>query len=125
MIKNVLIVDDSIIARSFIRRILEINGIDPSNTMEANNGVEALEILKRQKVDLIFTDLNMPEMDGEQLLKRIKSSPKLNHIPVVVITSSGNVAWEKKLLTQHARAVFTKPLSIPEVSKFLNEQNNG
>lgn len=125
MIKNVLIVDDSIIARSFIRRILEINGIDPSNTMEANNGVEALEILKRQKVDLIFTDLNMPEMDGEQLLKRIKSSPKLNHIPVVVITSSGNVAWEKKFLAQHARAVFTKPLSIPEVSKFLNEQNNG
>lgn len=49
MIKSVLIADDSVIARSFIRRILEINGIEPSDTKEVSNGAEAPEILKNGK----------------------------------------------------------------------------
>ncbi|MFZ0389699.1 MAG: response regulator [Calditrichia bacterium] len=117
--QNILIVDDSAIARSIVRRILEINGMDKVEISEAGNGKEALDYLKRQSFDLVFTDLNMPEMDGENLLKRIKASPRLNHIPVVVISSLGNPAREKRLVSENALAVFTKPVSLPEISQFL------
>lgn len=121
MNKRILVADDSAIARSIIRRILEINGISDVDLIEAGSGKEALELLQQQACDLIFTDLNMPDMNGEELLKRIKSSPRLNHIPVVIITSLGNPAKEKKMIAEHAEAVFTKPISIPEISQFLTE----
>jgi two-component system, chemotaxis family, chemotaxis protein CheY len=119
MWNNILIVDDSAIARSFIRRILEISGFLNVKVVEAANGNQALEILKTLEIDLVLTDLNMPEMDGEELLKRVKRSPKLNHIPVIVITSLGSSARQQKLVSEHAMAVFTKPLSLPEISQFL------
>lgn len=77
MIKRVLIVDDSSTARSIIRRTLEISGMDEIEIGEAANGNEAMEILKTNKYDLVFTDLNMPDMNGEQLLKRIKKLTKI------------------------------------------------
>lgn len=120
MIKRVLIVDDSSTARSIIRRTLEISGMEELEIGEASNGVEALEILKASKYDLVFTDLNMPDMNGEQLLKRIKSSPKLNDIPVVVISSMTNESKENKLLSEHAEKIFPKPLSMPDVQEFLD-----
>lgn len=119
MIKRVLIVDDSSTARSIIRRTLEISGLDELEIGEAANGNEALEILKANKYDLVFTDLNMPDMNGEQLLKRIKSSPKLNDIPVVVISSMTNESTESKLLSEHAEKIFPKPLSLPDIQDFL------
>ncbi len=119
MIKRVLIVDDSSTARSIIRRTLEISGMDEIEIGEAANGIEAMEILKTNKYDLVFTDLNMPEMNGEQLLKRIKSSPKLNDIPVVVISSMTNESKENKLLSEHAAKIFPKPLSLPDIQEFL------
>lgn len=119
MIKRVLIVDDSSTARSIIRRTLEISGLEDLEIGEASNGEEALEILKSNKYDLVFTDLNMPNMSGEQLLKRIKSSPKLNNIPVVVISSMTNESRENKLLSEHAAKIFPKPLSMPDIQEFL------
>ena len=119
MIKRVLIVDDSSTARSIIRRTLEISGFEELEIGEASNGEEALQVLKENKYDLVFTDLNMPNMDGEQLLKRIKSSPKLNDIPVVVISSMTNESKENKLLSEHAAKIFPKPISLPDIQDFL------
>lgn len=119
MIKRVLIVDDSTTARSIIRRTLEISGMEDLEIGEASNGLEALETLKANKYDLVFTDINMPDMNGEQLLKRIKSSPKLNDIPVVVISSMTNESKENKLLKEHAEKIFSKPLSLPDIQDFL------
>ena len=119
MIKRVLIVDDSSTARSIIRRTLEISGFEELEIGEASNGDEALQVLKENKYDLVFTDLNMPNMDGEQLLKRIKSSPKLNDIPVVVISSMTNESKENKLLSEHAAKIFPKPISLPDIQDFL------
>lgn len=118
---HILVVDDSSMARSIIKRSLEICGLDSYEIKEANNGVEALAILKTETIDLVFTDLNMPELDGEQLLKRIKSSPKLFDIPVIVITSLNNPANEKKLLQEHATAVLSKPITLPAMHKVLSE----
>ncbi len=119
MTKKVLIVDDSSTARSIIRRTLEISGMEDMEIGEATNGQEALDILKANNYDLVFTDLNMPQMNGEQLLKRIKSSPKLNEIPVVVISSMTNESKENTLLSEHAAKIFPKPISLPDMQDFL------
>ncbi len=58
-------------------------------------------------------------MDGEQLLKRMKSSPKLTDIPVIVISSMTNKSRENKLLTEHAAKIFPKPISLPDNQEYL------
>ncbi len=119
---RVLIVDDSSTARSLIKKSLDICGLTASRFLEANNGKEALDILKNEAVDLVLTDVNMPEMDGFNLLRRIKSSPKLFDVPVVVITSLKNRTAEQILKKEQAAAVLGKPLSIPEMHRMLKNQ---
>ncbi|RMH64991.1 MAG: response regulator [Calditrichaeota bacterium] len=119
---RILIVDDSSMARTLIKRSLEVCGFDELDVYEAKNGVHAMQVLKENNIDLVFSDLNMPEMDGEGLLKRIKSSPRLNHIPVVIISSKKSAATEKKLIADHAVAVLAKPIVLPELNEVL--ENN-
>lgn len=108
---RILIADDSQTARLFIRRCLEIIGLEDVHYAEAENGAEALEIIKKGDFDLLITDLNMPRMDGQSLLQRVKASPRLTDVPVLIITSTGNPAKEKELLAQGATAVLSKPIS--------------
>jgi CheY-like chemotaxis protein len=124
MLNRILIVDDSAVARKMIKRSLEIVGFQDSDFIEAGNGVQALEILKNLEFDLVCTDLSMPEMDGTQLLKRIKSSPILTDIPVIIISSLTNATREQQLLSEHALKVFKKPLSLTEFSGFFNDYLN-
>ena len=118
-INRVLIVDDSAVARKIIKRSLEIVGLQDAEFQEAGNGVEALARLKDTPFDLVCTDLSMPEMNGMQLLKRIKCSPKLSETPVVVISSLVNNIKEQQLLAEYALKVFKKPLSLPELGEFF------
>lgn len=113
--KRILIVDDSGTARMFIRRCLEIAGCQDAVFFEAGNGKEALAILKTEPADFVVADLNMPVMDGTGLLKRIKSSPKLHLLPVVIISSACSPAREKELRDMGAYAVLSKPVSPPQL----------
>ncbi len=119
--ERILIVDDSVMARSIIRRSLEICGLEEAEIREVANGKEALELLKHQTFDLVITDLNMPVMGGEELLKRMKSSPRLFEIPVAVVSSLGNSVKKNKLIQQYATAVFQKPISLPEIQNFIDQ----
>ncbi len=109
--KRIVIADDSSTARMFIRRCLEIVGLRDQTFVEATNGREALDLLKEAPTDLLVTDLNMPQMDGETLLKWIRANPKLSSTPVVVITSAGNPAKEARLLELGALRVINKPVT--------------
>lgn len=111
--KRIIIADDSATARMFIKRCLEIIGLGDVEFVEAEHGKAALNAAKEQAPDLLLTDLNMPVMDGETLLKWVKSSPKLCELPVIVITSAGNPAKEAQLLQLGARQVINKPISPP------------
>ena len=102
-----------------IRRCLEIIGLGDAGMVEVPNGREALARLKEEPTDLLVTDLNMPIMDGETLLKWVKGSPKLTHVPVVVITSAGNPAKEILLTELGAFAVLDKPISPATLLKKL------
>lgn len=110
--KRIVIVDDSRTSRMFIRRCFEICCLQETDFYEAADGAEALALLQRIiDVDLLVTDLNMPNMDGEMLLQTVKQDQALSRLPVVVITSAGNPAKEVELLAQGALAVFNKPVS--------------
>ncbi len=117
--KRIIIADDSTTARMFIKRCLQIIGLGDAEIIEAEHGKEALTAAKAQPVDLLLTDLNMPVMDGETLVKWVKASPKLSDLPVVVITSAGNPAKEEQLLALGAHRVLNKPVSPPVMMEAL------
>ncbi|MCD6580824.1 MAG: response regulator [Desulfuromusa sp.] len=123
--KRIIIADDSTTARMFIKRCLQIIGLGEVEIIEAEHGKEALAAAKAQEVDLLLTDLNMPVMDGETLIKWVKASPKLGDLPVIVITSAGNPAKEAQLLELGAHRVLNKPVSPPmmmdALADFLDE----
>jgi two-component system chemotaxis response regulator CheY len=118
---KIIIVDDSTTARLIVRRCLEIAGCSDAEFIEAENGKEALALLKEHKVDFVISDLNMPVMDGEMLLKWMKASPKLNEIPLVILSSAINAAKDRVLLDMGAFAVMSKPISPAKINGSMSE----
>jgi len=119
MFTKILIADDSALARTITRQCLEIAGYGAATFFEAKNGIEALDLAKDQKIELMVIDLNMPEMDGKSLLKRVKSSPKLFELPVLVVTSSRTEQKEIDLRNLGAFAVLNKPISPAIIASTL------
>ncbi len=113
MIKNIVIADDSALARMFIRRCLEIAGLGEANFFEASDGSEALVKMKEVKADLLVTDLTMPNMNGIELMRRISVSPRLSGTPVLVVTSAGNEEQRRELMELGATKILSKPISPP------------
>ena len=121
--ETILVVDDSLTARSILKKCIKIIGLHDVAILEAENGAAALRIMDKHEVDLVFTDLNMPEMGGEQFLRRLKSRPELADIPVVVIASAGNKAKEIELLQQGAAALVSKPLAPLRLRMAMEKAN--
>ena len=118
MAYRILIVDDSPAMRSLVRRVTELSGFDLAASFEAANGADALELLRQEWVDAILTDINMPGMDGEQFLERLKSDDLLRSIPVIVISTDATQKRIERMLRLGARTYVTKPF-VPET---LREQ---
>jgi len=78
---TVLVVDDSPVMRSFIRRVMTLSGFELGQCYEAADGEEALARLKEHDVDVILTDINMPKMNGEELLRQLESDQRLRSVP--------------------------------------------
>ncbi len=116
---KILIADDSGTARMFIKQCLEISITEDVEFFEAENGQEALKLMKTEAVDLLVTDLNMPVLDGRELIRRISASPKMNGTPMMVITSSGNEARKQELLDLGAKVVLRKPVNPMKISEGL------
>ena len=87
MAYRVLITDDSPAMRTFVRRVIEVSGFELSACFEAGDGAEALAVLNNEWVDAILTDINMPGVDGEELLRRLASDESLRGIPAIVIST--------------------------------------
>ena len=116
---NILIADDSGTARMFIKQCLEISVEEEIEFLEAVNGQEALQLLKNVGADLLVTDLNMPVLDGRELIRRVSASPKLHGMPIMVITSSGNEARKQELLELGASVVLRKPVNPMVIAEGL------
>jgi two-component system, chemotaxis family, chemotaxis protein CheY len=89
MAYNVLIVDDSQTMRQVIRKTVMLSGFDVGEFWEAEDGQEALETLQEHFIDLILTDLNMPRMNGLDLLRHLAKDELYQKIPVVLVTIEG------------------------------------
>ena len=116
---TIVIADDSRTARFLIKQYLEMVGFYQASFIEAENGRQALQLVKDNEADILFTDYKMPEMDGLDLLRRIKANPKLHDMPVVVITSFANRAKIDELSENGAFAVLQKPLSLSKLHETM------
>ena len=121
---RVLIADDSPAMRSFVRRVVELSGFELSHCFEAGDGQEALELLRREWVDAILTDINMPRMDGEELLRRLAADELLNSVPAIVISTDATESRIARLLALGARGYVTKPFR-PETLRAELERSLG
>jgi two-component system chemotaxis response regulator CheY len=110
MTKKIMVVDDSNSIRAALKAILTEGGYD---VIEAENGMEALELMKEHSIGLFISDVNMPVMDGIALLKRIKKESHHKHTPVLMLTTEtdGDTINEGK--EAGARAWMIKPF-LPE-----------
>ena len=129
MAYNVLIVDDSPAMRSFVRRVLELSGIEVGRCMEAGDGAEALEVLRKEWVDVVLTDLNMPTMDGEQFVRKMEEDPAMRAIPVLVVSTDRTDHRVQQMLTLGAKGYVTKPFQPEslreELERALGERHAG
>lgn len=117
--KNVLLVDDSSTMRKIIGRSLRQAGIDFDNIFEASDGVEALEVLEKEEVDIVLSDINMPNMDGIAFLKEKSTRESIKDIPVLMIsTETGDdIIGEAK--TYGAIGAIKKPFTPDKVNEVL------
>jgi two-component system chemotaxis response regulator CheY len=111
MAYSVLIVDDSPVMRSFIRRVLGLSGFEVGECMEAGNGEEALAQLSAHRVDVILTDINMPGMNGEELLRKLGADGVLKTIPAVVISTDATNERILRMIALGAEGYMSKPFT--------------
>ena len=100
---NVLIVDDSPAMRKFVSRVLDLSGLSIGARFEAQDGNHALEVLRREWVDVVLTDINMPGMNGEQLVERLAQDQTWQSVPVIVVSTDGTDARIHRLRSLGAK----------------------
>jgi two-component system chemotaxis response regulator CheY len=108
----ILIVDDSSGVRTVIQRILETSGFHLECCYQAGDGEEGLAILRRHHVDLVISDVNMPRLGGEAMLRKMKEDEVLEKIPVVMISSDATQFRIDRLLEFGASAHVAKPFNV-------------
>lgn len=118
---NILIVDDSMSMRAVIKKIISLSGLQVDEYLEAQNGKEALSILARNWVDIILSDINMPEMNGIEMLQELRKDDLYRQIPVVFITTEGSKERIEEALRAGASGFLKKPF-LPEELKALLHQ---
>ena len=122
---DVLVVDDSAIVRSVVRKVLALTGIDIGQVHEAGDGQEALRVLRRAPVGLVLADVNMPRMSGVELLAEMRRDPALLKIPVVIVSSDRTEPRIEELHRTGARAYVTKPFRPEQLGEVLSDVLGG
>ncbi|MCC6394633.1 MAG: response regulator, partial [Bryobacterales bacterium] len=114
---DILIVDDSAAIRKILQRVLRQAELSVGEVIEAGDGVEALEALKNRKVGLILSDINMPNMDGLQLLTQIRASHEHKNVPVLMITTEGSQNKVLEAVTLGASGYVRKPFTADQIKE--------
>lgn len=104
---SVLVVDDDPVTRSILSRTLEEKG---HQVTTAEDGPQALELVRSEAVDVILLDVLMPKMDGYQMLERLKSDPKKRHIPVIMVTGLDDIGSAVRCIELGADDYLSKPI---------------
>ncbi len=118
---NIMIVDDSVTIRMMIKKALYISlGDELGQVYEANDGISALAQIADNNMDLLMIDLNMPRMNGVQLISRLKTNPKYSEIPIVVISTEGSEQRIKELEEMGISGYIRKPFRPEQIREILS-----
>ncbi len=124
---SILVVDDSKTTRRMIARALVMGGVDRARIREAGHGLEALAVLDREQICLVICDVNMPEMDGRELLVELGRRGYLSKLPVVMCTSVSSSRQLVELVRIGAQTVIRKPFNphdlFQQVEPYLPKQS--
>jgi len=118
----VLYAEDDVEHREMMRVIMQGTGI---TLVEATNGVEALEKAKDQPPDLILLDLFMPKLDGHGVMEALKSDPKTENIPIIVLSAWSTGENRKRARGAGARSFIAKPYDPAELMQLVNSHLSG
>jgi len=117
MALDILIVDDSAAIRKILQRVLRQTDLPIGDVTEAGDGIEALAALEKKKFGLILSDINMPNMDGIQLLSRIKSMDDMKGVPIVMITTEGGQGKVMEAVSLGASGYVRKPFTADQIKE--------
>lgn len=119
MALNVLLVDDSAIVRDIVGKSLGLSEVPLREVFQAGNGREALDVLDKNWIDLVFCDINMPVMDGVELVERMARDDLLKTVPVVIISSQGSAERIEYLRSKGVRAYLRKPFTPEQIREVV------
>jgi two-component system chemotaxis response regulator CheY len=117
---DVLIVDDSAAVRKILQRVLTQAEINIGKVIEAGDGVQALAALKVNKVGLILSDINMPNMDGLQFLNHVRAQEEWKNVPFLMITTEGSLTRVAEAVKLGASGYVRKPFTAEQIKDKLN-----
>jgi len=118
-LKNALVVEDSAIMREII--VSSLSTFPEISSVEVTNGFEALKVLPQKSFDIILTDINMPDINGLELLSFIKNHPNYRAIPVVIISTEKSEADRKRGLALGADDYLTKPFDPKDLEMVIKK----
>ena len=114
---RVLIVDDSSVMRKIVERALRQAGLDPLVVLEAGSGVEGLDALRNNAVQLILSDINMPSMYGLEFLRQLRAQKLADGVPVVMITTESSEEHVRQAIQSGAQGYIRKPFTAEQVKE--------
>jgi two-component system chemotaxis response regulator CheY len=118
---NILVVDDSKLVHSVIAKTLEMAEVPVKQLHFAENGEIGLEQLAEHPIDLVFSDLHMPVMNGMEMIERMQANEHLKSIPIIVISSEGSKTRLKHLKEEGVKAIIRKPFTPESVRNVVFE----
>ena len=118
---RILIVDDSSMMRAMIKRVIKLADVPVDAILEASNGAEALELLEEHDVQLLLTDINMPVMNGADMLRRISMNERWRGLNRVIISTDGSTVRREEAADLDVRCYLEKPFSPEVLRDVLNE----
>jgi two-component system, chemotaxis family, chemotaxis protein CheY len=117
--RSILIVEDSATTRALIRAVVEEMG--DFTILEAGSGFEALKLLPSREFQLVITDVNMPDINGLELINFIKTNPRYSHIPLIIVSTERSEEDRKRGLALGAREYITKPFKAQELQEAIKQ----
>lgn len=118
MVKKILTVDDSATMRQMVTYTLKGAGFD---VVEAEDGVQALAVLDKTPVDVVITDLNMPNMDGFGLIERIRGTARYQYTPILMLTTESDVEKKERGKAAGATGWIVKPFNPEKLVQVVNK----
>ena len=118
---TILYIEDNAENRTLVRRVLQAEGY---SVLEADNAIEALDVVQRHRPDLILMDINLPEIDGYSLTSQLKSMPSMFRVPIIALTANVMKGDRERTLEAGCDGYIQKPIDVDmfphQIDRFLS-----